>query len=140
MPDPAPARSVSFGVSRLSYLTAPVTLLLNLMLLGISVPWFLWTLIIPVFQVWWIAHRKTVVDGDGITAVGAFNSTRLGWDDVDGLRFGKWTAVRAVRPDGSAVALPGVMFGDLPKLSAASGGRIPDPYAAAREAEAAAQD
>ncbi|SKX94335.1 low molecular weight protein antigen 6 [Mycobacteroides abscessus subsp. abscessus] len=37
--------------------------------------------------------------------------------------------------DGSRVRLPALMFRDLPLLSAASRGRIPDPYAAAAAAE-----
>jgi hypothetical protein len=37
--------------------------------------------------------------------------------------------VRAIRTDKSKLALPAITFRDLPRLSAASRGRIPDPYA-----------
>ena len=39
---------------------------------------------------------------------------------------GDWA--RACRQDGSEQVLPAVTFTELPKLSAVSGGRVPDPY------------
>ncbi|MGB3696646.1 MAG: PH domain-containing protein [Gordonia sp. (in: high G+C Gram-positive bacteria)] len=126
-----------FSVSRLAYFSIPVALLLVVMLMGISVPGFAWTLVVPLALAWWIRRLKTIVDGQGITAVGTFATTRIPWHDVDGLQFPKWSAVRVVLTDGSSVRLPAVGFADLPAISKASGGRVPDPFAAERDARLA---
>lgn len=144
MSEPAPTRaaqpeSATFVISRLAYLTVLVTVIVAVMMMGVSITWFSWTLILPIVQIWWIHRVRTVADADGLTAVDTFGTTTLSWDEVAGLRFPKWSAVRAVRTDGTSVRLRAVAFADLPVLSAISGGRVPDPYAAAREAEAAAQ-
>lgn len=78
---------------------------------------------------------RTVVGPEGIVARATFKTTNLKWDELDGLRFPKRGWARARLTDGSEVALPVVTFGRLPQLSEASGGRIPDPYAAAQRAE-----
>lgn len=138
-PGQAP-ETVTFVISRLAYLTVPVTILLAVMMMGVSVAGFAWMLVLPVVQVWWIHRIRTVADPAGLTAVHTFGTTRLAWSDLNGLRFPKWGAVRAVRPDGSSVRLPAVSFDDLPALSAISGGAVPDPFAAEREARLAARD
>ncbi|MEZ5209698.1 MULTISPECIES: PH domain-containing protein [unclassified Gordonia (in: high G+C Gram-positive bacteria)] len=146
MPDPASARATTaadtatFAISRLAYLTILVTILLAIMMMGVSVAGFGWMLALPVLQIWWIHRIKTVADRDGLTAVHTVGTSRLEWSEIDGLRFPKWGAARAVRPDGSAVRLPAVTFDDLPVLSKISGGALPDPFAAEREARLAAQD
>lgn len=126
-----------FTISRLAYFAAPVTILLSLMLMGISVPWFAWTLVFPFVVIWWIRRLKTTVDEQGITAVSTWKTTRIPWHDVDGLRFPKWSPVCVVLTDGTSVRLPSVTFNDLPSLAKASGGRVPDPFAAEREARLA---
>ena len=88
-----------------------------------------------------IGHANVVdiydlgVTDDGLTAVGTFGSAAVAWTDIAGLQFPRWSAVRAVTSDGERVRLPAVGFHDLPRLSAASRGRIPDPFAAADEAD-----
>ncbi|WP_448221528.1 PH domain-containing protein [Gordonia iterans] len=131
--------SVTFGISRLAYLTVLSTILAVLVMMAVT-PWFglLFLALIP--QVWWIRRVRTVADADGLTAVRAFGEERVTWDRVDGLAFPRWRAVRAVLTDGAALTLPAVAFDDLPALSAVSGGRVPDPFAAEREARLAAQD
>ncbi|NLG46163.1 MAG: PH domain-containing protein [Gordonia sp.] len=120
-------------------MTVFMTLLVAVIFMGVSLPWFAWTIVVPIAQAWWIHRVRTVADTDGLTAVRMFGSTRLHWDEIDGLAFPKWRSVCAVRADGSKVRLPAVTFRELPRLSAASGGRVPDPYAAAREARLAAR-
>lgn len=132
-------QAATFAISRLAYLTVLVTLIVVLMMIGISPAWFGWTVLVPIVQIWWIARVRTEADRNGLEAMRLFGSTRISWDDVAGLRFPKWSAVKAVRPDGGTVSLPAVTFADLPALSAISGGRVPDPYAAAREAALAEQ-
>ncbi|MFT3661666.1 MAG: PH domain-containing protein [Gordonia sp. (in: high G+C Gram-positive bacteria)] len=131
--------TVAFTISRLAYLTVLSTVLAVLVMMAVS-PWFgiLFLTLIP--QIWWIRRVRTEVDAAGITAVHSFGETRIPWDDVDGLGFPRWSAVRAVRKDGSLVRLPAVSFDDLPVLAEVSGGRVPDPFAAEYEARLAAQD
>ncbi|MBM7366431.1 PH domain-containing protein [Gordonia hydrophobica] len=127
-----------FAISRLAYFAVPLVFLASIVLMGISVPWFAWTLVFPVLLAWWIHRLKTIVDGQGITAVGTRQTTRIPWHDVDGLRFAKWSSARVVLTDGTSVRLPSVGFNDLPLLAQASGGRVPDPFQSEREARLAA--
>lgn len=137
---PATAGPAVFTINGLAYLTVLMTILVVIMFMGVSLTWLSWTVIVPIAQIWWIHRLRTIVDEDGITAVHTFGTVRLGWDEIDGLAFPKWRSVCAVRTDGSRVSLPAVGFQQLPRLSAASGGRIPDPYAGAREARRAAAE
>ncbi|WP_051198378.1 PH domain-containing protein [Gordonia shandongensis] len=132
------ATTTDFKISPLAYLVVPLVLLLSFMMMGVSVAGFGWTLIFPIALAWWIHHLRTEVDAQGMTAVGTFSTTRVPWGDVDGLRFPRWSAARAVLTDGTEVPLPSVGFGDLPVLAEISGGRVPDPFAAERETRLAA--
>ncbi|MEU5843313.1 PH domain-containing protein [Rhodococcus sp. NPDC047139] len=122
-------------ISRLSFVACGI---LFLALASPALAWpaaFAWTLIIPFLVAAWVVRVRTVVGPEGIVARSTFSTTTLKWDSLDGLRFPKRGWARARLTDGSEVALPVVTFGRLPQLSEASGGRIPDPYAAARRAE-----
>ncbi|WP_244945742.1 PH domain-containing protein [Gordonia zhaorongruii] len=126
-----------FKISRLAYFAVLAVVLLVVLLMGGSM-WFAIAFVVPVALVWWIHRLHTRADAEGITATGASGVTSLSWDDVKGLQFPKWSSVRAVTTDGREVRLPAVRFEDVPALSAASGGRLPDPFASEREARAAA--
>lgn len=128
-----------FAISRLAYFAVPLVLLASVVLMGISVPWFAWTLLFPVILAWWIHRLRTIADPQGITAVGTISTTRIPWPDVDGLRFPRWGSARVVLVDGTSVRLPSIGFNDLPVLAEVSGGRVPDPFAAEREARLAAR-
>ncbi|KNA92068.1 PH domain-containing protein [Gordonia sp. w5E2] len=125
----------AFRVQKLAYFAVPAAFVVAIILAGTSLVWLGWTLIIPILLALWIGRIRTVVTEDGITAVGTFRTRHIAWSDIAGLQFSKWGPVRAVLSDGSRVRLPALMFRDLPLLSAASRGRIPDPYAAAAAAE-----
>ncbi|NLV80353.1 MAG: PH domain-containing protein [Rhodococcus sp.] len=130
---PDPAGQV-IQVSRLSLLAC------GLLLLGALSPalaWpaaFGWLVLLPFLAAAWVLRVRTVLDADGITARNTFSTTTIGWGALEGIRFPKRGWARAVLTDGTEVALPVVTFGRLPQLAEASGGRITDPYAAAREA------
>ncbi|GAA4677263.1 hypothetical protein GCM10023197_36470 [Gordonia humi] len=125
-----------FKLSRLAYAGVLVAVLLVVIMMGGSL-WFGFLAVVPVALAWWIHRLRTHVDSDGIVAVGTFGEQSASWDEIDGLRFPKWTSVRAVTTDGTEIRLPSVGFEDVPKLSLASGGRLPDPFAAEREARSA---
>ena len=125
-----------FRISRLAYIAVLIVALLVVVMMGASM-WFGFLAVLIAVVVWLIERPRTTVDADGVTARGLFSTDVLAWDDIHGLRFPKWSAVRAVTTDDRAVRLPAVGFVDIPKLSAASGGRLPDPFAAEREARLA---
>ena len=135
---PAPTTAM-FKISGLAYLTVLVTVMLIVMMIGVSPAWWSWTVILPIVQVWWITRVRTEADENGLRAMHLFRTNAISWDEIAGLRFPKWTTTCAVRPDGTTVRLPAVTFADLPVISAVSGGRVPDPYAAAERAELEAQ-
>lgn len=119
---------VSFRINKLAYFSVPLTLLVAVILAGASLTWLSWTLIIPVLLALWIHRLRTDVTDTGLHVVHTVGTEDLTWDRIRGLQFPKWSAVRAVLDDGSRVRLPAIAFCDLPLLSAASGGRIPNPY------------
>ena len=125
-------------VIQISHLSFVACGILFLALASPALAWpavFAWTLIIPFLVAAWVVRVRTVVGPDGIVARSTFSTTSMEWDSLDGLRFPKRGWARARLTDGSEVALPVVTFGRLPQLAEASGGRIPDPYAAALRAE-----
>ncbi|QBJ98529.1 PH domain-containing protein [Rhodococcus sp. ABRD24] len=99
---------------------------------------FGWMLVIPFLIAAWVLRVRTTVTENGLELRRAFSTQSISWDQIKGFRFPKRGWARADLVDGTEVSLPVVTFGRLPQLASASGGRITDPYAAAREAEAAA--
>ncbi|MFW0786743.1 PH domain-containing protein [Gordonia sp. CPCC 206044] len=122
----------TFRIQKIAYFAVPMMFVVAVILAGASLPWLGWTLVLPVLLGWWIVRIRTVVDEDGLTAVHTFSSREIPWNELDGLQFPRWGSVHAVLVNGARVRLPAVTFADLPRLSAASHGRIPDPYAAAQ--------
>ncbi len=90
--------------------------------------WFTLLLLIPVLLSVLIARYRTTADRETVTARTLLGSRTLRWDDVDGLRFGRKAWALARRRDGTEITLPAVTFATLPLLTAASDGRVPNPY------------
>lgn len=90
--------------------------------------WFGVLLVIPVVASVFIMRLRTVADRDTVTARSVLGTTTVAWEDIDGLRFSKANWARAALKDGTEMRLPAVTFGTLPQLTAASGGRVPNPY------------
>jgi hypothetical protein len=90
--------------------------------------WFAPLLVIPVIASVAIARYRTVADHDTVTARMLLSSRTVPWSDVDGLRFDKNSWALARRKDGSEFRLPAVTFATLPVLTAATDGRVPNPY------------
>ncbi|MDY6807408.1 MAG: PH domain-containing protein [Actinomycetota bacterium] len=121
----------TFRIQRLAYFAVPMMFVVTVILAGASLVWLGWTLILPVLLGWWIVRIRTVVTEEGLRAVHTFSTREIAWNEIDGLQFPRWSSVRAVLVNGARVRLPAITFADLPRLSAASRGRIPDPYSAA---------
>ncbi|MGA9873083.1 MAG: PH domain-containing protein [Rhodococcus sp. (in: high G+C Gram-positive bacteria)] len=90
-----------------------------------------WLFILPVAVGVWVVRVRTVVSSDGLTMRRVFGSDFVPWDRVRGIHFPDRRWARVVLDDTTEKSLPLVRFDRLPQLAAASGGRIPDPYAAA---------
>jgi hypothetical protein len=101
--------------------------------LGLLVPVLTWPataplLIIPVVLSALIFRLRTQADRDGVTVRTLLGSHAVRWEDIDGLRFSKGSWARAQLKNGGQLRLPAVTFATLPQLTAASGGRVPNPY------------
>lgn len=85
-------------------------------------------LVIPILLSVAIFRYRTVADRDHVTTRTLLGGRTVAWDQIDGLRFTKSSWARARLTDGSELVLPAVTFSTLPLLTAASGGRVPNPY------------
>lgn len=85
-------------------------------------------LVIPVLMSVAIERMRTSADAETVTARGLLKSRTLRWSQIDGLEFTRGRWARACLTDESMVRLPAVTFATLPTLTAASKGRVPNPY------------
>jgi hypothetical protein len=90
--------------------------------------WGVALIAIPVLMSVAIERMRTIADDDSVTARMMLGSRTLRWTDIEGLRFTKSRWARACRHGQADVVLPAVTFATLPRLTAASGGKVPDPY------------
>lgn len=85
-------------------------------------------LVIPALLSVAIERLRTSADANAVTARGLLSSRTLRWPQIEGLEFTRGRWARACLADDSTVQLPAVTFATLPTLTAASGGRVPNPY------------
>jgi len=101
--------------------------------------WFGWLAVLPVLYAGWALRVRTTADATGLRVRRLWTSRAVTWEQLRGVRFprrrtgGLGGHGVAVLSDSSELPLPCVTFRDLPTLSAASGGRLPDPFAAERD-------
>ncbi|MCB1264341.1 MAG: PH domain-containing protein [Mycobacterium sp.] len=85
-------------------------------------------MVIPALVSVAIERFRTVADRDTVTARMLVGSRTLPWPQIDGLKFTRGRWARACLTDGGEFLLPAVTFTTIPQLTAASGGRVPNPY------------
>lgn len=90
--------------------------------------WGMALLVIPVVLSAAIIRFRTVANRETVTARTLLGSRTVRWDQVAGLRFDRTAWAKARLNDDSEMLLPAVTFATLPLLTAASGGRVPNPY------------
>ncbi|MFC6012919.1 PH domain-containing protein [Nocardia lasii] len=95
-----------------------------------------WLLLLPVIAVWWVTRTSTTVSERGLDLSTMFGKRHYDWAQVKGISIPKRGYVRARLVDDSEVKLPAVGYDRLRELIEASGGRLPDVFASAEEAEA----
>lgn len=124
----APAVPVVIKISGLAHLAVGFFTLGLLALVLANPAVFTALLLIPVLTSVAIVRFRTTADRDTVTARSLFRSRTIDWEDVDGLRFDRGSWASAHLKDGSDVKLPAVTFATLPQLTAATDGRVPNPY------------
>ena len=91
--------------------------------------WFTALLVVPVLLGLAVARYRTTASRETVTARTLIGSRTVPWDEIDGLRFDKKLWASAHLKDGSDLRLPAVTFATIPQLTAATDGRVPNPYA-----------
>lgn len=85
-------------------------------------------LLIPVSLSVAIERFRTVADAENVTARTLLKSRTVRWTQIEGLRFTRSRWAQAHLTDETDILLPAVTFATLPRLTAASGGRVPNPF------------
>ncbi|MDK6807214.1 PH domain-containing protein [Corynebacterium sp. HMSC074E01] len=102
--------------------------------IGWAPKYLFWVLIFPVLAIWWVLRARTTVDGKGVHISYGFRGPKnIEWGNFKGIGFQRSRAY-ARTTSGNNFNLPGVTFNSLPRLAAASNGRIPDALTAGRNA------
>ena len=85
-------------------------------------------MVIPVLLSVVIERVRTVADDETVTARGLRKTRTVRWTQIEGLEFtgSKWAKARLT--DEATMVLPAVTFSTRPRLTAASRGRVPNPY------------
>jgi len=77
----------------------------------------------------WLLRTRTVAGPETIVTRRVLGTRSVAWSELEGLRVDERSRVWAVLRGGEKVRLPAVRARDLPVLSSASRGRLPDPLA-----------
>lgn len=122
-----PTESVVLRISPIAHIAV------GFLALGLLIPVLAWPacaplLVIPVLLSALVVRLRTVADDRGVTVRSLLGSRTVRWDDIDGLRFHRGSWGRARLKSGAELRLPAVTFATLPLLTAASAGRVPNPY------------
>lgn len=125
---PSTSQPLVIKISPMAHLGVGFLTLAALSLVLAEPKWFTAILIVPVLVSFAIVRYRTIADRNTVTARTLFGSRTVPWTDIDGLRFDRRSWALACLKDGSEFRLPAVTFATLPELTAASGGRVPNPY------------
>ena len=115
-------------ISQMAHIASAFILLWLVLMMPAFGRWGLLLLAIPVLLSVAIERLRTTADNDSVTARYLMSTRTLPWSQVEGLKFTRGRWARACRADLSEMRLPAVTFSTLPQLTAASGGKVPNPY------------
>lgn len=87
--------------------------------------WTLVFLLVPVLAAAWVLRVGVDVGDDGVTVRSLAAARHVPWREVAGIRVAERGDLYLVTTRGTEVRLPVLRTRDLPRLAAASGGRIP---------------
>jgi len=99
--------------------------------LAFAAPWTPVLLLVPLTLTLWVLRVGVDISDDGVTARSLIGERRVPWTEVVGIRVAPRGDLWLVTTGGTEVRLPVMRARDLPRLAAASGGRIdvPEPPA-----------
>jgi hypothetical protein len=120
--------TVVVRISQMAHIASAFILLWLVLMMPAFGRWGLILLAIPVLLSLAIERLRTTADADNVTARYLMSTRTLPWSQVEGLKFTRGRWARACRPDLSEMRLPAVTFSTLPQLTAASGGKVPNPF------------
>lgn len=126
--DTAAAKPVVIRIPAIAHLAVGFFALGLLALVFAAPPWCAVLLVIPAVLSAMVIRYRTTAGRDTVTARSLLRSRTVRWQDIKGLQFTKANWARAELADGSSLRLPGVTFATLPLLTAASDGKVPNPY------------
>lgn len=95
--------------------------------LASAAAWTLVFLLIPVVAAVYVRRVGVDVGDRGVTVRSVAGSRCVPWAEVAGIRVGERGELSLVTTRGTELRLPVLRVRDLPRLAAASGGRIPAP-------------
>ena len=95
--------------------------------LALATSWTPVLLLVPVLAAAYVLRAGVDVGDGGVTVHSLAGSRAVPWDDVAGIRVGERGDLWLVTARGTELRLPVLRAHDLPRLAAASGGRIPAP-------------
>lgn len=130
VPESTPRDRSLFRVNPMSYLVIGIFLPAILWPLATYPLALGWLILLPIGFAWWVARTRTRITEDGVQLSTWRSRTEVPWDEVRGVMFPGRGFARLVTTDDRSLAMGGVSFHDLPRLSAVSRGRIRDPYSA----------
>lgn len=108
-----------------SALVAVAVLVVCLIPMAAVVPWLAVLYVVPLVVGVFVWRSGVDLDDDGVLAQAAFGSTFVPWEQVAGLQIRRRGELWLARRNGTAVRLPVLRSPqDLPRLHAASGGRL----------------
>jgi hypothetical protein len=127
--NPAPdAQPVVIRISPMAQFAPAFLAVSILVLIPAFGNWALALLLIPALVSVAIVRLRTIADRDAVTARSLLSTRTVPWSQIEGLRFTRGGWARACGADGDTLLLPAVTFATLPRLTAASAGRVPNPY------------
>ncbi|MFL0578547.1 PH domain-containing protein [Dietzia sp. 179-F 9C3 NHS] len=130
VPESTPRDRALFRVNPMSYLAVGILVLAILWPVAAYPVALGWLVLVPLGFGWWVARTWTRVDDEGVQLSSWRRRRTVPWAQVKGVMFPKAGFARLVTTTTASLPMGGVSFHDLPRLSAASRGRIRDPYAA----------
>ena len=130
VPESTPRDRALFRVNPMSYIVIAILVVAILWPVAAYPLALGWLVLIPVAFAWWVARTRTRLDERGVHLSTWRSRRSVPWDQVKGVMFPKKGFARLVTTSDDSLPMGGVSFHDLPRLSAASRGRIRDPYAA----------
>ena len=95
--------------------------------LSAATAWWLVLLVVPAALAAWVFRVGVDIGDHGVTVRSLAGARTVAWDELTGIRVGERADLWLVTTGGTQVRLPVLRAGDLPRIAALSGGRIPAP-------------